>query len=84
MACFADMNVSQGGVATYARFAGIFNIHLNANLLRNLPVFFKSVMIRQNYGHESVAPVFLADPVYILGNAAGLTLILAVRAAVRA
>ena len=27
---------------------------------------------------------FLADPVYILGNAAGLTPILAVRAAVRA
>jgi len=36
MACFAD--VSQGSVATYARFDGIFNIHLTANLLRNLPV----------------------------------------------
>jgi len=38
MACFADINVSQGSVATYARFGGIFNIHLTANLPRNLPV----------------------------------------------
>jgi len=38
MACFADINVSQGSVATYARSGGIFNIHLTANLLRNLPV----------------------------------------------
>ena len=42
MACFADSNVSQGSVATYARCDGIFNrpIHLTANLLRNLPVYF--------------------------------------------
>ena len=26
----------QGSVATYARFGGIFNMHLTANLLRNL------------------------------------------------
>ena len=39
MACFADIiNVSQGSVATYARCGGIFNIHLTANLPRNLPV----------------------------------------------
>jgi len=38
MACFADINVSQGSVATYARCDGILNIHLTANLLRNLPV----------------------------------------------
>jgi len=31
MACFADINVSQSSVATYARFGGIFNIHLTAN-----------------------------------------------------
>jgi len=38
-ACFfADINVSQGNVATYARCGGIFNIHLTANLQRNLPV----------------------------------------------
>jgi len=60
MACFADINVSQGSVATYARCGGIFTIHLTANLLRNLPVnFFKeSVKILQNYGQESVAPLF--------------------------
>jgi len=45
MACFADINVSQSSVATYARCDGIFDIHLTANLPRNLSVnfFFKSV-----------------------------------------
>ena len=38
MACFVDINVSQGSVATYARCGGIFNIHLTANLSMNLPV----------------------------------------------
>jgi len=38
MACFSDINVSQGSVATYARCGGIFNIHLTANLPRNLSV----------------------------------------------
>ena len=38
MACFADINVSQGSVVTYARCGGIFNMHLTANLLRNVPV----------------------------------------------
>jgi len=38
MACFADIHVSQGSVATYARCGGIFNIHLTTNLPRNLPV----------------------------------------------
>jgi len=62
--CFADINVSQDSVATYARCGGMFNIHLTANLLGNLLVkkFYKSVKIWQNYGHESVAP-FLAHPV---------------------
>jgi len=40
IACFADANVSQGSVATYARCGGIFNIHLTTNLPRNLPVIF--------------------------------------------
>jgi len=31
MACFADINVLQGDVATHARCGGIFNIHLTAN-----------------------------------------------------
>jgi len=37
-ACFAESNASQGSVATYARCGGIFNMHLTANLPRNLPV----------------------------------------------
>ena len=36
MACFADINVSQGNVATNARCDGIFNAYLTSNLLRNL------------------------------------------------
>ena len=40
MACVADINVSQGGVATHATCGGIFNIHLTANLPRNHPVIF--------------------------------------------
>ena len=59
MACFADSNVSQGSVAAYVRCGGICNIHLTANLPRNLPAnFLKSVKIWQNYRHESVAPLF--------------------------
>ena len=38
MVYFVDINVSQGSVATYARCGGIFDIHLTANLPRNLPV----------------------------------------------
>jgi len=64
MACFADINVSQGSVATYARCGGIFNMHLTANSPRNLPVkkFLKSVQNLQKHSHESVA-LFLAHPV---------------------
>jgi len=36
MACFADINVSQGSVATHAKCGGILNIHLTANLPGNL------------------------------------------------
>ena len=38
LACFADINVSQASVATYARCGGIFHIRSTANLPRNLPV----------------------------------------------
>jgi len=60
MACFADINVSQGSVATCATCGGMFNMHLTANLRRNLSVKknCKSVKIWQNYGHKSVAPFF--------------------------
>jgi len=34
MARFADISVSQGSVATYARWGGIFDIHLTAILLK--------------------------------------------------
>ena len=37
MACFADVIVSQGSVATYARCGGIINMYLIANLPGNLP-----------------------------------------------
>jgi len=38
---------------------GIFNTNLTTNLPRNLQVdYLKSVTISQNYGHESVAPLF--------------------------
>ena len=45
MACFADINVSQGSVAIYAWCGGMFDIHLTANLPVNLTVkkFLKSV-----------------------------------------
>jgi len=47
MACFADINVSQGSVTTYAMCGGICDIHLTANLPRNLPVkkFFNRLVI---------------------------------------
>ena len=43
MACFADVNVSQGSVATYARCGGSFIIHLSTNLPRNFPVKFLEI-----------------------------------------
>jgi len=50
MACFANISVSQGSVATYTRCGGIFNIRLTTNSPRNLPVIFlKSIKIWQNY-----------------------------------
>ena len=60
MACFADINVSQGSVAKYAGCGGIFDTHLSANLPGNFPVkkILKSVTTWQNCGHEFVAPVF--------------------------
>jgi len=47
MACFADVNVSQGSVATYARCGGMFNNYLTENVPGNLPLkkFYKSVKI---------------------------------------
>jgi len=59
MASFADINVSQGSLAAYARCGGIFNIHFITNLPRNLPViFFKSVKFDRVCG-----PTFMAHPI---------------------
>jgi len=38
MACFADIYVSHGSAATHAKCGVIFNMHLTANLPRNLSV----------------------------------------------
>ena len=38
MACFGDINVSRGSVATYAKCGWIFNTHFTTYLPRNLPV----------------------------------------------
>jgi len=40
MACFADVNVSQGSVATYARCGGILNTNSTTDLTKSLPVIF--------------------------------------------
>ena len=65
MACFADANVSQGSVATYARCGRIFNMHLIANLPRNFPVkkSCKSVKRFDRIMAVSLWSRFLAHPV---------------------
>ena len=61
MTCFADINFSRGSpsVGTYARCGGKFNIHLTANLPKNLVVKIFINRLRFDsiiYGHELVAP----------------------------
>ena len=63
----------QGSVAAYLRCGGIFNMHLTANLTRNLPV--KTFVNRLRFDRimvMSLWPRFLAHPVYfwnkIYGN----------------
>jgi len=58
MACFADIDVSQGSVATYARCDGIFNIHLTANLPKKFQwkkyfnrLRFDSIMVMSLWPH---------------------------------
>jgi len=65
MACFADINVSQGSVATYARCGGMFNIHLTANSLVNLQ--WKNAVNLLRFDRivvMSLWPRFLAHPVF--------------------
>ena len=65
MACFADIRVSQGSVATHGRCGGMFNMHLTANLLKNLPV--KKFVNRLRFDRNMVMILwprfFLAHPV---------------------
>jgi len=64
MACFADNNVSQGSVATYARCSGIADVHLTANLTRNLKWKNFSNRLRiYRIMVMSLWPHFLAHPV---------------------
>jgi len=63
MASFADINVSQGSVATYARCGEIwYSFNCKFTKESSGEPFSKSVKIWRNYGHESVAR-FLAHPV---------------------
>jgi len=56
MACFADINVSQGSVATYAWCDEIFHIRLTVNLLRNLPV--KKILKRLRFDRIMVTSLW--------------------------
>ena len=65
LACFADINVSQGSVATYAMCGRIFSMHLIANLPGNLTV--KKIVNRLRFDRimvMSLWPRFFAHPVY--------------------
>jgi len=66
MACFADINVSQGSAATYARCGGIFNVHITTNLRRKLSV--KIFFNRSRFDRimvMSLWPHFLAHHVHV-------------------
>ena len=66
MACFADINVSQGSVATYVRCGGT---HLTANLPRKLPVkFFLNRFILDRIVVVRLGGHFSAHRVYILAD----------------
>ena len=62
VACFTDINVSQGSVATYATCDGIFNIHLIANVLRNVTVNFFNRLRFDRIMVMSLWPRFFGPP----------------------
>jgi len=66
MACFADIDVSQGSVATYARCGGSFSIHLTTQLPRNFPLHFLKIGSDYRIVVMNLRPTFLAHPVYAL------------------
>jgi len=53
MVCYADINVSQGSVATYSRCDGIFNIQLTTNLARKYLVNFLHSFISPQNGSKN-------------------------------
>ena len=67
MACFADVNVSQGSVATYARCGKIFNIKFNYKFTRQSPRenFYKIRLDFTELWPQICGPTFLAHPVCV-------------------
>jgi len=59
IACFSDINVSQGSVATYARSGRIFSNEFTANLPKNLSV--KHFVNRLRF--DTIIAVSLVHPV---------------------
>jgi len=64
MACFADIYVSQGSAATYARCGGIFDIHLTADLPKKSSSNFLNRLRIVRIMVMSLWPRFLDHPVY--------------------
>ena len=64
MACFADINVSQGSVATYARCGGSFNIYLTTHLPRSFALIFLNRLRFDRIMVMGLWPTFLAHLVY--------------------
>ena len=65
MACFADINVSQGSVATCASCGGIFNILLTAKITKET----ENISNRLRFDRiivMSLWPCFLAHPVWFI------------------
>ena len=65
LACFVDVNVSQGSVATYARCGGIFNMHFGCKFTKEASSE-KKFLNRLRFDRimvMSLWPRFLAHPV---------------------
>ena len=62
MACFADIKVSQGSVATCGRRDGTYNIYLTADLPSNLPVIFLNRLRFDRIMVMSLWPRFFGPP----------------------
>jgi len=63
MACFADINVSQGSVATYARCGVICNMHVTKFTKESSSEFFLNRLRFDRIMVMSLWPRFLAHPV---------------------